>query len=213
MAVSSTAEIFTSLFNTFLVLAIIVGAVVFGIMIYLIVRYREKESVPEPEDAPTPGVVPRARGKPKTILISVSLSTIVLLFLIVGTFGAIDTLSTPPEQGTIRIKVTGFQWAWKFVYPNGYEKVGELRVPVGEVVILYVTSTDVFHNFGIIDFKIKTDAIPGRTNTIWFVANEPGEYTAQCFEFCGLGHAFMKAQVIVMEPKEFEVWYSALKVK
>ncbi len=213
MAVSNTAGLFSDLFTTFLWLAIIVGAVVFGIMVYLIVRYREKDpSAPEPEDAPTLGKVPHVRGKLKTIAISLSLSTIILVVLVFGTLNTINIINTPPERGTLRINVIGQQWAWNFTYPNGYQEAGRLRVPVGEVVILYVTSIDVFHGFGIIDFKIKTDAIPGRTNRIWFNATQPGEYTIQCYEFCGVGHALMRAQLIVMTPQEFKDWYSSLPV-
>jgi len=219
MAVSNTAEIFSSLFGLFLWLAVIVGAVVFGVMAYFIVKYREKDpSAPEPEDAPTIGKIPQARGKPKTLLTSLSLSTIILVVLVIGvpgvvigTFQAIDTISSPPE-GTLKISVIGQRFAWSFVYPNGFQD-SILRVPIGEVVILNVTSTDVFHNFGIIDFRIKIDAIPGRLNTIWFEAKELGEYRIQCFEFCGVGHFTMISTVIVMEPEEYHRWYSSLEVK
>jgi len=132
--------------------------------------------------------------------------------LVFGTFAAIDTIRNPPrqatlQQNTLEVDVVGFQWAWEFQYPNGNTTVGQLRVPVGEVVILNVTSRDVFHDFGIIEFKIKTDAIPGVSNIIWFVARQPGTFTIQCFEFCGLGHAGMKADLIVMEPADFSAWY------
>jgi cytochrome c oxidase subunit 2 len=146
------------------------------------------------------------------------LSTIILVVLVIGvpgvvigTFQAIDTISSPPE-GTLKISVIGQRFAWSFVYPNGFQD-SILRVPIGEVVILNVTSTDVFHNFGIIDFRIKIDAIPGRVNTIWFEAKEPGEYRIQCFEFCGVGHFTMISTVIVMEPEEYHRWYSSLEVK
>lgn len=210
---ATTYETFTGLFNLFMVLAIIVGSVVLGIMVYLIIRHRDRPSVPDPEDTPTLGSIPPERGKVKTLLVSVGFSTIVLSLLIFGTFGAVDNLLNPPEKGSLEVKVVGFRFNWKFVYPNGQEVRAELRVPAGEVIKLSVTGQDVFHNFGIYDFKIKTDAIPGRTNHIWFVAHQPGEYTIQCFEFCGLGHATMISKLIVMEPEEFKNWYSGLEVK
>ena len=115
MAVSNTAELFSSLFTLFLYLAIIVGAVVFGFMLYYIIRYREKDpSAPEPEDAPTLGRIPVQRGKRRTVLISVSLLTIILIFLVigvpsvvVGTFEALDRIANPPLQGTLRVNVIG----------------------------------------------------------------------------------------------------------
>ncbi|MBI2184910.1 MAG: cytochrome c oxidase subunit II [Thaumarchaeota archaeon] len=205
---SNTYETFTGLFGTFSTLAIIVGAVVLGLMTYLILRYRDKgTSTQEPEDAPTLGKLPAERGKVKTIAVSLTLSTTILVFLVFGTFGALDNILTPPKDA-IDIKVTAFQWGWKFAYPNGYEETKELRVPVGKAVRLIVVSEDVFHNFGIYDYKIKIDAIKGRTNHIWFEAKQPGEFTIQCYELCGIGHAFMKAKLVAMEPGAFNAWYS-----
>ena len=206
--VSNTAEAFTSLFNIFNILAVIVGAVVLGLMLFLIVKYRDTGDTPEPEDAPKLGKLQPERGHAKSLTISLTLSTIVLSVLVLGTFGALDTiLNAPDEEGALDVTVTAFQWGWRFEYDNGYVNTGELRVPVGEVVRLNVNSDDVFHNFGIIQYKIKIDAIPGRTNHIWFVAEQPGEFNIQCFELCGIGHAFMKAKLIAMEPSSFENWY------
>ena len=210
LAVSNTADLFNSLFTTFSTLAILVGAVVLGLMIYLIIRFREKPSASEPEDAPILGRIPHARGKLKTLAISVTLSAIILGFLIFGTFSAIDTINTPPQEcqnppqpTCLVIRVFGGAWYWDFMYPQGHTERGLLRVPVGTSVRLDVTSRDLFHSFGIIDFKIKTDAIPGRTNTIWFTANEVRSYLIACFELCGTGHAFMTATLQVMQPSDF----------
>lgn len=216
-AISNTEEVFSSLFGTFWVLGIAVSIIVFGLIGYLLIRYRDRgTATPEPEDAPQVGKVPGRRGKLRNVVISVSLSTILLGVLVFGTFAAIDTIGTPPTEATLQqspleVTVVGFQWAWEFQYPNGKTTVGQLRVPVGEVVILDVTSRDVFHDFGIIEFKIKKDAIPGVTNTIWFVARQPGTFTIQCFEFCGLGHAGMIADLIAMEPADFRAWYEAVE--
>src|SRR5207245_289387 len=73
-----------------------------------------------------------------------------------------------------------------------------LPSPMGQNIRLNVTSADVFHDFGIIGYDIKTDAIPGRTNIIWFYPDSPGNFTIQCFELCGAGHAFMKGTLMVM---------------
>jgi len=75
-------------------------------------------------------------------------------------------------------------------------------------VILRVTSRDVFHNFGVPGLKVKSDAIPGQETTTWFVEDETGTYTAQCYELCGAGHSYMTADVVVMEPTEYDEWYA-----
>ena len=52
----------------------------------------------------------------------------------------------------------------------------------------------------------KTDLIPGRTNHMWFLAEEPATYFGQCAEFCGTQHANMKLRVVAEAPDAFEAW-------
>ena len=210
VAVSNTAELFFSLFNIFTILAILVGTFVLGLMAYLVLRFRETASSPEPEDAPKLGQLPAPRGKLRTVVISVVLSTIILGVLVVGTFSAIDQINTPPQvcaqtpSPCLTVQVEAGRFFWNVTYPGGREDTNLLVVPKGTTVILKVTSLDVFHSFGIEDFRIKTDAIPGRINTIWFVANEAGDYLIRCFELCGTGHAAMIGTLQVVEPGSFQ---------
>jgi len=209
MAVSSTQVQFDSLFGLFTYLAFAVGIVVFTFMIYLIVRYREKASSRQPEDTPILGRQPQSRGHVRTVLLTLTLSTIIIVPLIVGSFGAVDSLLTPPQQVCqgCAIEVTAHQFYWQFTYDNNI-----LRVPMGQNIRLSVTSADVFHDFGIIGYDIKTDAIPGRTNIIWFYPDSPGNFTIQCFELCGAGHAFMKGTLMVMTYSSYMAWYNSTVV-
>jgi len=208
--VSSTSEIFQPLFDLFVWLGILVGVVVITIFLIVIFKYRDRGSkTPEPEDTPILGKVPEERGHPRSVVISLALSIVILTFLLNGTFAVIDTLNTPPS-GTLNVQVNGFQWGWKFVYPNNYQDT-VLRVPKDETVILKIVSNDVAHSFGVLEYKTKMDALPGRINTIWFIPKDTGEYNIVCFEFCGVGHAYMKTKLIVMDPAEFQDWYSKVK--
>ena len=230
MAVSNTEVIFDNLYGIFTYLAIIVGVIVFALMTYLIVRYRSKASSSDPEDTPRLGRIPMSRGHGRNVVITVSLSTVLLVILIVTSFAAVDTLfpSTPPNatwcygipsfnqtqvsgQSCPRLDATGHQFYWVFRYPNTQSYTGIFRVPVNSTVVVDVTSADVFHDFGIIQFKIKTDAIQGHTNTIWFIPYKTGNYTIQCFELCGSGHVGMIATLYVMPVSDFQSWYSSAK--
>ena len=91
----------------------------------------------------------------------------------------------------------GHQFYWQFDYPNGARSINDLYVPVSQVVDLTVVSSDVIHSWWIPELGGKIQAIPGRTNHIWFKADKQGTYTGQCAELCGLYHAKMKARVIV----------------
>ncbi len=230
MAVSNTQVIFDNLYGIFTDLAIVVGVIVFALMAYLIIKYREKKSSSDPEDTPRLGRIPTSRGHGRNVVITVTLSLFLLAVLIITSFAAVDTLfpNTPPNatwcygipaynqtqvagQSCPRLDVTGHQFYWVFRYPNNHTDTNIFRVPVNTTVVLDVTSADVFHDFGIIQFKIKTDAIQGRTNTIWFVPYQIENYTIQCFELCGSGHAGMIARLQVMRGSEFQSWYSGTK--
>jgi cytochrome c oxidase subunit II len=231
MAFSNTEVVFNNLFGLFTYLAILVGVIVFALMAFLIIKYRDRKDSPDPEDTPRLGRIPMVRGHGRNVVITVSLSTIILLALIVGSFAAVDTLLTPPN-GTWcytvipgygaesplnpdcpRIDIVGHQFYWEFRYPgpHAHSDRDTFRVPVNSTVVLDVTSADVFHDFGIIPFKIKTDAIPGRTNTIWFEAYQPGPYLIQCFELCGAGHYYMNATLSVTTVSDFQLWYNSTK--
>src|SRR5437667_225627 len=143
--------------------------------------------------------------------------------LTLNTFALNAYLQNPPnDPNALYVDVIGFQWGWRFVYPNARELIGEFRVPEinrtctpgvrgcwSGTVILNITSADVFHSFGIPDFKIKRDAIPGRVNQAWFVAEQSGIFpeAIRCYELCGTGHALMMADLIIQSPDSFHDWY------
>ena len=200
-----TLEQWWLVYNLFTILAIIIGAVVIGLLVALAAKYRYKPGQPEPGDTIKPGVVPKERGN-KTPVLAITAMVLATLAVVEGsTFSAYDVLLEPPES-TLVVRVVGFQWNWRFVYPNGVETVGEAVVPVGEVVVFKVTSSDVKHKFGIPALKIGVDAIPGEESTIWITVGEPGEYYIRCYELCGVGHALMVGKLVAVEPDEFEKW-------
>lgn len=220
MTASNTADLFYQLFNTFTFLAIVVGGIVLGLMVYLVVRFRGRDSFPEPADAPTLGHIPPTRGHLKTVVISVTLSAIVLGVLIFGTLNTTNIITTVPAEcvpqpgDCVYIQVTAFRFGWNFTYKNGQTLGGNLTVPLGRIVVLQITSKAelpgrqaVFHSFGIDEYRIKKDAIPGLTNTLWFRATDMSinslKETIRCFELCGFGHSGMVGRVTVVQPGSF----------
>ncbi len=79
-------------------------------------------------------------------------------------------------------------------------------VPVGQVVRMQVTASDVIHSWTVPAFGVKMDGIPGRLNEIWFQVDAPGMYYGQCSELCGKDHAYMPITVRAVPPEEFETW-------
>ena len=217
MDVANTQVQFDFLFGLFTYLAIAVGVVVYGLFVYFLVKYRDKPGSKEPDDTPTIGRLPASRGHGRTVVYTLSISTILLAVLIIGSFAAVDSILTPPREvcDGCGVLVTGHQFYWQFTYPDKYQSSGAnsvLRVPVGRDIRLNVTSADVFHDFGIIGLDIKTDAMPGRDNVLWFHPYQVKNYTIQCFELCGEGHWHMTAKLIVMDPTAFDQWYNSTRL-
>src|SRR5207249_10109459 len=86
MAIANMQVQFEDLFWLFTYLAVLVGVIVFGLMAYFIVKYREKPTSREPDDAPILGRLPVPRGHARTVILTVSLSTNILGVLIIGSF-------------------------------------------------------------------------------------------------------------------------------
>ena len=103
--------------------------------------------------------------------------------------------------------MTGHDWWWEVRYPDqGIVSANEIHVPVGRPVRLRLTSADVIHSFWVPQLTVKTDLIPGQTNTTWIQASNPGTYRGQCAEYCGLQHAKMAILVIADPPDAFARW-------
>jgi cytochrome c oxidase subunit 2 len=107
----------------------------------------------------------------------------------------------PAEAQTI--KVTGQQWFWTFEHEDGKKETGQLHVKQGVPYKFELVSKDVIHDFNVPDYTILMDAVPGRVNVVWNLFDQPGEFRIQCREYCGFGHATMKAQLVV-EPQTAE---------
>ncbi len=96
--------------------------------------------------------------------------------------------------------------------------LNQLYLPVDRPVIVKLRSKDVIHSFGVPEFRVKQDAIPGLTIPIWFVpnvttaemrtrtGNAEFQYEIACAQLCGLGHYRMRGFVTVQTAEEFQKW-------
>ncbi|MFQ5341831.1 MAG: cytochrome c oxidase subunit II [Anaerolineae bacterium] len=137
--------------------------------------------------------------------------TVVPLIIVMGLglygAGVLSDITEPPNpEKEMVVDVTGFQWAWKFEYPNLGLTSSELVLPVNEPVLFRLHATDVIHSFWVPEFRIKMDAIPGIDNQIRIMPTSVGEFKVRCAEICGTGHAYMLAKVEVLEQAEFQDW-------
>ena len=173
-----------------------------GLLLFFSVKYRAKEGAP-----------PASKG-PESIWIVVAV--IVIMGGALGaagyqSFASQTNILIPNSPNSVTIMVTGFQWGWNFTYPNGHFAIDNLTVPVGQDVILNITSRDVYHEFGITMLAVKEDAIPGKVNQLWFEMPNPGIYVdaIHCFQLCGIGHSFMIANLTAVSQASWNSWMSS----
>jgi len=119
----------------------------------------------------------------------------------------------PPADETVRVIVQ--QWAWTFQHegPDGkldteddITTVDEMHITAGRVYHFELTSKDVLHSFSIPVFRLKQDAVPGRTIKGWFEATKTGTFGIQCAEMCGVGHGIMGARLYIETAEEHRNW-------
>jgi cytochrome c oxidase subunit 2 len=109
----------------------------------------------------------------------------------------------------LRVTVTAQQFEWSFKYTNhAAEGVVSpvLYLPRGQSVKLTLLSVDVIHSFWVPEFGQKQDAVPGTTQHLVITPTKDGTYPVICTELCGLGHATMRSQAVVLEPSAFDAW-------
>lgn len=107
------------------------------------------------------------------------------------------------------INVVGRQWMWDIRHPNGRREFDELHVPLGRDVRLLLSSEDVIHSFFAPEFRVKQDAVPGKTVSVWFKPTREGVYPLFCTQYCGTKHSQMTGRIVVMSPDAYAAWLTS----
>ena len=163
----------------------------------------------------------------------------IIILVVIGAF-SLPVLFNSQEipKADVTIKVTGNQWYWTYEYvDNGFEfdsmmlaedeledagyTKDEYRlatdnavvVPVGKIVVMQVTGSDVIHSWAVPAFGVKQDGVPGRLAELWFNVDKEGIYFGQCSELCGKDHAFMPITVKAVSPEKYAEWLQGAKAE
>ena len=172
---SSSAGETDALLAALLLISLAALALVFGLMLIYVVRYRASRKFDR-------GAV---GGKTWRIEIGWTAATLAAFFglFLWGADLYVRLLQAPAD--CLRIYVVGKQWMWKIEHEGGQKEIDALHVPVNRDVQLVMTSEDVIHDFSVPAFRIKHDVLPGRYEQIWFRPTLPGTYPLYCTQFCG----------------------------
>ncbi len=198
---------------------------VMALLLYVMVRFNAKRN-------PVP-----SRTTHNTLLeiMWTMVPVLILVMIAVPSFKLLYFMGdTPHAQMTV--KITGHQWYWSYDYPDQGDvsfdsnilsdaqdkQAGDPRllgvnnpmvVPVGAVVRVLVTSTDVIHSWFVPSFGVQEYAVPGRVNEAWFKIERPGVYYGQCNQICGINHPFMPIEIHAVSADDFTKWAADAKKK
>ena len=99
--------------------------------------------------------------------------------------------------------------------------VNQLHIPVNTPINISLSSKDVLHSFGLPEFRVKQDAVPGMAIPVWFEATMTTEeflettkgsaregkgFEIACAQLCGLGHYRMKGFLTVHDDEGYAAW-------
>jgi cytochrome c oxidase subunit II len=217
-------------------ICVLIAIVVFGAMIYSLVKFRHsKGAVADTTMLHSTGV-------------EIVWTIIPVAILVVMAVPAADLILKMEDMrnADISIRVTGYQWKWQYQYMDAADGIDyystlkqdsnfarqlnsgidpysvpnylldvdhPLVVPSGTKVRIILTSGDVIHAWYVPDFALKRSAIPGFINELWFKVDpgKEGIYRGQCAALCGRDHGFMPVVVDVKTPDDFKKWVDQQK--
>lgn len=188
----------SNLFWIMLVISGIVFAVVCFALIYSIINFSGKEGDPDPK---------QVFGNRRIEILWTLIPTLILLIAFGATVKAISDINTSSGGKILQIRAIGHQWWWEFQYPGlGIETANEVHIPAGTRVQIHIQSYDVIHSFWIPQLTRQIDANPGQDNPVFLTTNKVGVYGGDCYEYCGVAHAWMKFRAVVQGPAQFQAW-------
>jgi cytochrome c oxidase subunit 2 len=213
-----------------------IAVVVFGVMIYALVKFRRSQ-----------GAIPDTTLlHSTTVEIVWTVIPVVILVVMAIPAAKVILMMEDTRNSELSIRVTAYQWKWQYQYMDAAEGVDffstlardsnfarELHsgidpktvpnyllevdkpmvIPSGTKVRLLLTSQDVIHAWWVPDFGAKRSAIPGFVNELWFRVDpgKEGIYRGQCAALCGRDHGFMPIVVDVRTPDDFKKWVEEQK--
>lgn len=201
--------------NVILIVAVIVGFWFFltiGVFFYFLYRFRAENSERAMYITGKEPKYKRFITWPHLAIIG--FDVVIIVFAVRAWVHVKQTLPKPDRT----VRVISQQWAWTFVHPGPDNKldtaddivtIDELHVEKDKVYHYKLESKDVLHSFSVPVFRLKQDAIPGRTITGWWKATRTGVYDVQCAEMCGIGHGLMAARIHLHDAKSHLAWQKA----
>ena len=201
---STQAAPIDTLFDVMIVISSYVFSVVIIALGYAVWKFKAKpgdESDGEP-----------IHGNTRLEIIWTVIPTIIVIAGGIYSWIVLDDIEAKSPDA-MPLEVTAQQYKWTFVYPDAGKTSNELHVPVDQPLDISVRAEDVLHSFWVPEWRIKRDLVPYADgnptdidNDFTVTPNETGSFQLICTELCGIGHATMRAPVVVESEADFQAW-------
>lgn len=212
VAAAAEAEVVDHSFALLVRWSVPIAAFVFAMLLYAALRFRARAG--EPGESPV-----GTRDNPwfswTWLLVTAALNA---YFILVPGVGGLQGLAAGGTDADLVVQVRAEQWSFTFTYPEyGVSVKDRLVLPVGKRVRFDITSDDVIHSFWIPAFRMKLDAVPGRTREMYVTPTRvlssriDPTVRVQCAELCGLGHAQMRAALEIVGEDQFARWIAEMR--
>ncbi len=198
------------IFRLSMFVLIVTGAIfviVFGLLLYVVIRFRWRPGDDETEP-------PQIYGSNQIELAWTVIPILIVIVLFLSTVRIVFSVQNAPRPAqALDVTVTGHQFWWEFTYPKyNFATADELHVPVSDdakhpmPTFMKLVTADVDHSFWVPRLAGKTDLMAGQVNEMWIQPEATGVYLGQCAQFCGAEHARMLIRVYAQTPADFQKW-------
>jgi cytochrome c oxidase subunit 2 len=211
-----TFKLYSGMMTTGIIVAVLVGLLI----LWTLLRYRKRsDEMPRQFHESIP--IEILYTAIPILMVGVLFAYTVLTENNVDATTPTNAVVTSTGTPVVNVRVTAFQWGWRFDYPafnvgvagettQGPNNRGpQMVVPVGQTVQVTLVSDDVIHGFYVRDFNFSRYALPGVTNVFDLTVLHAGTYNGQCTQICGLYHSEMLFSVRAVSPSAFNKWTSA----
>ncbi|MCM3444473.1 cytochrome aa3 quinol oxidase subunit II (plasmid) [Metabacillus halosaccharovorans] len=183
--------------------------VVFGLLIYMLVKYRASNM---PDDYEPPHI----HGNKWVETICVGIPIIIVAYLSVVSVQSNYIVEAKPEgygeKEPLVVYASSSNWKWHFSYPEeNIETVNYLYIPTDRPLEFKLYSHGPITSFWIPQLGGQKYAMNDHITTLHLAADSPGEYMGRNSNFSGEGFAENTFNVTAMSQKEFDEWVDEVK--
>ncbi|WP_019153596.1 cytochrome aa3 quinol oxidase subunit II [Robertmurraya massiliosenegalensis] len=187
----------------------VVVIVVFAILIYILVKYRDSKQNDDYEP-------PHIEGNPWVEVICVGIPVLIVAYLSFVSVQSNYIVESVPQgtenQEPLVIYASSSDWKWHFSYPEeGIETVNYVNIPTNRPLEFRLYSYGPITSFWIPQLGGQKYAMSDMLTTLHLAADETGEFMGRNANFSGKGFAENTFQVEAMSQNDFSKWIEEVK--